>query len=430
MTSFRLVAHVVAPAGGASFIALWTIAEAGRSGLAGVVTVAAVLGLAIGLSVFAPLVALAVVAVLPAMQLVGIAPATSETTWPMYFAVCLVALVVAATGARRERLLALPAALLATTLAVANMTVPTDAEPYRWTSWTSSFSGSHPIRDSLTVLLLAGVGLVVLAWGTGYGIGAAGRLRRLDSVLSETEDRLAETDLELRLGAERSRISRDVHDSVAHALTIVVAQSEGATALHRREPEVVDVVLAAVSGVAREALADVRGLVERITEPGDELVSLSDVPALVERMRGVGMTVVVEELGERPGLRPAQQLTVYRLVQESLTNALKHGGQASRASVVLDWRGGGLALLVHSSGGTPLIARGSLAGPGAGITGMAERAAISGGWLTAEPGDAGDFVVTAYLPFGGSGGGSVGTGVGERALPRAASGAGEDRTRA
>ncbi|WP_423923892.1 sensor histidine kinase [Frigoribacterium sp. 2-23] len=400
MTFFRLVAHVVAPVAGALFVLLWTVAEAGRSGLAGVVTVAALLGIAVALSVRTPLVALVLITVLPGLQLIGLAPATSATTWPMYGAICFVALIVAATGDRRERLLALPVALLATALAVAHMTVPTGSEPDKWTSWTASLGGIHPIRDSLGTLLLAGVGLVVLAWGAGFGIGAAGRLRRLDSVLSDTEDRLAETDLELRLGLERSRISRDVHDSVAHALTIVVAQSEGAAALHRRQPEVVDVVLAAISGVAREALVDVRGLVERITEPGDELLSLSDVPALAERMRGVGMTVTLNELGERPGLRPAQQLTVYRLVQESLTNALKHGGQSSRASVVLDWRRGGLALLVHSSGDAPLVAQGSLPGHGAGIAGMTERATMSGGWLTAGPDDAGDFVVTAYLPFG------------------------------
>ncbi|NIJ05488.1 histidine kinase [Frigoribacterium faeni] len=400
MTTLRLVAYVAAPAGGAAFVALWTFAEAGRDGLAGVVVQAAVLGLAIGLCVVAPAFALVAVVALPAAQLLGLAPPTSATTWPMYGAICVVALVVAATARRRERLLALPLTLVSTALAVVHLTVPTAADPGKWTSWTGSFSALHPIRDSLALLLLAGTGLVVLAWGAGFGIGAATRLRRLDSVLADTEGRLAETDLELRLGQERSRISRDVHDSVAHALTIVVAQSEGGAALHRRDPDVVDVVLEAISGVAREALADVRGLVERITEPGDELLSLEDVPALAERMRGVGMAVTLDELGERPELRAAQQLTVYRLVQESLTNALKHGGQASRASVVLDWRGGGLALMVHSSGGAPLVARGSLPGAGAGITGMTERAAISGGWLTAGPDESGDFVVTASLPFG------------------------------
>ncbi|MBM7027000.1 hypothetical protein JS515_14900, partial [Clavibacter sp. DM3] len=86
---------------------------------------------------------------------------------------------------------------------------------------------------------------------------------------------------------------------------------------------------------------------------------------------------------------------------ESLTNALKHGGPRSRASVVLDWRGPGLALLIRSSGTAPLVGRGSLPGAGAGIAGMRERARIGGGWLTAEPDDAGGFVVTAYVPADG-----------------------------
>jgi signal transduction histidine kinase len=189
-----------------------------------------------------------------------------------------------------------------------------------------------------------------------------------------------------------------VHDSVAHALTIVVAQSEGASAMSQRHPEFVAGALTAISGVARDALADVRGLIERITEAGDELLSLADLPALVQRMRDVGMGITLDELGTRLDLRPAQQLTVYRIVQEGLTNALKHGGAESVASVVLDWRGPGLALLVRSSGRAPLVEPGTLPGSGAGIPGMRERARIAGGWLTAEPDGAREFVVTAFLP--------------------------------
>lgn len=399
MTSFRPVAGTLAPLGGAVFVALWTVAEAGRSGLGDVVVLAACLGVAIGLSVWLPAVSLGLVVVLPLLQLGGLAPAVGETTWPMYSALGVVALAVAATGSQVERWVALPAVLIGSAAAVAHMTLPTTAEPWRWTSWTGGVvAGGHPVRDALVTLVLAGAALVALSWAAGFGIGAATRLRRLDSVLTDTEGRLAQTDLELRLGLERSRISRDVHDSVAHALTVVVAQSEGAAALSRRDPEVVAGALAAISGVARDALGDVRGLVERITEPGDELLSLADVPALVERMRGVGMQISLDEHGERPEIRPAQQLTVYRLLQEALTNALKHGGSTGRASIVLDWRGPGLALLVHSWGDAPLVRRASLPGVGAGIAGMRERARLVGGWLTAEPGEDGEFVVTASLP--------------------------------
>ncbi|RIJ56733.1 hypothetical protein DZG02_15035, partial [Clavibacter lycopersici] len=332
-------------------------------------------------------------------------PAPSDDfTWPMHAAIGIVVLLIAATGARRMRLAALPAGILAAGAAVLHVAMPTDAARSRILDWTDRLAtgSDQPVGDAVVVLLLACVGAVVLAWAAGFGIGAAARLRRLGRVLDEAEDRLAETDLELRLGMERARISRDVHDSVAHALTIVVAQSEGATAMSARQPEIVAGALSAISGVARDALTDVRGLIERITEAGDELLSLADLPALVERMRDVGMGITLDELGERLDLRPAHQLAVYRIVQESLTNALKHGGAEARAAVVLDWRGPGLAILVRSSGRSPLVQRDALPGAGAGIAGMRERARIAGGWLTAEPDGDGEFVVTAFLPFDGA----------------------------
>ncbi|RIJ53726.1 hypothetical protein DZF99_14110 [Clavibacter phaseoli] len=297
-----------------------------------------------------------------------------------------------------------PVGILAAGAAALHVTMPTGAVRTRLLDWTDmlAMGGARPVGDAVVVLLLAAVGAVVLAWALGFAVGAALRLRRLGAVLVEAEGRLAETDLELRLGIERARISRDVHDSVAHALTIVVAQSEGATAMSARRPEIVAGALIAISGVARDALTDVRGLIERITEAGDELLSLADLPALVDRMRDVGMGIALDELGERRPLRPAHQLAVYRIVQESLTNALKHGGAEATAAVVLDWRGPGLALLVRSSGRTPLVQAGSLTGSGAGIPGMRERARIAGGWLTAEPDADGEFVVTAFLPLDGA----------------------------
>ncbi|MBM7411313.1 signal transduction histidine kinase [Clavibacter michiganensis] len=404
MTSSRMIAHAIAPLGGVVFAGLWVLAEAGRADLAGAATLAVALGAAIALGVWLPAASLAIVVVIPVLQLVGLAPAAESTTWPMHAAIGVVVLLIAATGARRTRLAALPVGILAAGAAALHVTMPTGAVRTRLLDWTDmlAMGGARPVGDAVVVLLLAAVGAVVLAWALGFGVGAALRLRRLGAVLVEAEGRLAETDLELRLGIERARISRDVHDSVAHALTIVVAQSEGATAMSARRPEIVAGALTAISGVARDALTDVRGLIERITEAGDELLSLADLPALVERMRDVGMGIALDELGERRALRPAHQLAVYRIVQESLTNALKHGGAEATAAVVLDWRGPGLALLVRSSGRSPLVQAGSLTGSGAGIPGMRERARIAGGWLTAEPDADGEFVVTAFLPLDGA----------------------------
>jgi signal transduction histidine kinase len=404
MTSSRSIAHAIAPLGGVAFAALWILAEAGRSGLAGTATLAVALGAAVALAVWLPAASLAIVVVIPVLQLVGLAPAADATTWPMHAAIGVVILLIAATGARRTRLAALPVGILAAGAAVVHIAVPTAAARTRLLDWTGGLTtgGSRPVGGTVVVLLLAAVGAVLLAWAVGFAIGAALRLRRMGTVLEEAEGRLAETDMELRLGLERARISRDVHDSVAHALTIVVAQSEGATAMSARRPEIVAGALSAISGVARDALTDVRGLIERITEAGDELLSLADLPALVDRMRDVGMGITLDELGERWDLRPAHQLAVYRIVQESLTNALKHGGAEARAAVVLDWRGPGLALLVRSSGRAPLVTHGAVPGPGAGIPGMRERARIAGGWLTAEPDADGEFVVTAFLPLDGA----------------------------
>ncbi|MFT2708614.1 sensor histidine kinase [Clavibacter zhangzhiyongii] len=394
MSPPRLLAAVAAPLVGAASAAFWIAAESQRSGLAGVATLAVAYGAAVALAVWMPAASLAIVVVLPALQVARYAPPVDGTTWPMHAAIGVVAFLVGATGGRRLRLVSPAACAVGAALAALALGAGSASGPSAWV-------GAASASDPTALLVLAAVGAVVVCGALGAGLGAAVRVGRLGRVLVEAEDRLAQTDLELRLGLERARISRDVHDSVAHALTIVVAQSEGATALSDRQPQVVRGALTAISVVARDALTDVRGLVERITEAGDELLSLEDAPLLVERMREVGMEVTLDELGARPALRPAQQLAVYRIVQESLTNALKHGGPRSRASVVLDWRGPGLALLIRSSGTAPLVGRGSLPGAGAGIAGMRERARIGGGWLTAEPDDAGGFVVTAYLPADG-----------------------------
>ncbi|MDO9395472.1 MAG: hypothetical protein Q7T71_02885, partial [Herbiconiux sp.] len=136
--------------------------------------------------------------------------------------------------------------------------------------------------------------------------------------------------------------------------------------------------------------------------------ALADLPGLVERVAATGMRVELEHLGAPRPLTAAQELSVYRIVQESLTNALKHAGGQASASVSLSWEGEGLVLSVVSTGSGP--AGGVVAGAGAGagggagegagfgIRGMKDRAHLAGGWLTAGSEGEGEFVVTAYLP--------------------------------
>jgi signal transduction histidine kinase len=126
------------------------------------------------------------------------------------------------------------------------------------------------------------------------------------------------------------------------------------------------------------------------------------VDELVERMRGAGLTIVVNRFGDPTTLTPGQQLAVYRIVQESLTNALKHAGTQPAARLTLDWRGPGLAVTVASRGVPRQRADSNVRGHGhcRGLYGMRERARLAGGWLIADFDDEtpGGYLVTAFVP--------------------------------
>lgn len=158
--------------------------------------------------------------------------------------------------------------------------------------------------------------------------------------------------------------------------------------------------LATVTDVARTALVDVRSLVERITgddDPTAPRVSVGDIPALVDTLRQVGMSVVLVESGDTAvPLTQAQEVAIYRIVQESLTNALKHAGSDATVRVEIARDDAGFHLEITSAGSVPLVAS---TGRGIGIAGMVERARLAGGWLhAAHESGTSSFVVTAFVP--------------------------------
>ncbi|MEI4272954.1 histidine kinase [Klenkia sp. LSe6-5] len=268
-----------------------------------------------------------------------------------------------------------------------------------------SYSGGPPSYGGLFefAVTAGAIGVLVVAcWA--MGLVKRGRLQREAAARERTQLLELERDQELRLAAstERARIAREMHDVVAHSLSVVIAQADGGRYAGRTDPEVAVGALEQISATGRQALADMRSLLGVLRE-GDaqEFAPQPDVatiPALVEDVRRSGLDVDLLTEGEPMEMAGGAQLAAYRIVQESLTNVLKHAGPASRAWVRLQWRPDALEVSVLDDG------RGAAAmlapdGDGQGLIGMRERAVLHGGRLETGPRHGGGYGVHAVLPY-------------------------------
>jgi signal transduction histidine kinase len=251
-----------------------------------------------------------------------------------------------------------------------------------------------------------------IGWGVGVLLFAAGGLvirwrirfrRELDrqEEVSEVE-KARRTVLE-----ERARIARDLHDVVAHRMSLVVVAAETAPYRIADVSEPMRTELAAISTTAREALSELRGLLGVLRSADDRPLYapqpvLADVTALVDGAARAGLDVHLMITGPQRPLRSAVELGAYRIVQESLANAARHAPGA-QVEVRLSYEPTGLRLDIvngpsnHSQPGAAGVT-GPPAPPGHGLTGMAERAAVVDGVVAAAPTAAGGFRVTAVLP--------------------------------
>jgi signal transduction histidine kinase len=226
--------------------------------------------------------------------------------------------------------------------------------------------------------------------------------------LAELRDRAQRLEREhdqasaLAAAVERARIAREMHDSVAHHLTVIVALSDGALAAVTRAPAQACDAIRGVSSTAREALAETRRLLGILrTEDGLEirqpLPGLIDLDGLFTRVRAAGLPVRYERTGPPGDTPPGVQLVVFRLVQEALTNTMKHAGPGASAAVRLRLAPGEVRVEVEDDGaGSAGVAR----APGGGLTGMAERVGAFGGELTCGPRQPRGWRVTARLDPG------------------------------
>ncbi len=198
---------------------------------------------------------------------------------------------------------------------------------------------------------------------------------------------------------ERTRIARELHDVVAHGVSVMVLQATAGSRVAARDPARAAAALDVIQDTGRDALENLRRVVAVLRSEGDnepQLLpqpGLDQVETLVEQMRRAGMVVDLTIRGRRRALPAGIELSVYRVVQESLTNVLKHAS-ASKAGVVLDYRDRELIVEIADDGHTAAAATPG----GSGVAGMRERISLCGGEFNAGRG-VGGFTVRARIPL-------------------------------
>jgi signal transduction histidine kinase len=250
----------------------------------------------------------------------------------------------------------------------------------------------------LALVIFSGTALV--AWVLGDSMA----YRR--AYLTSLEDRAARLERErdaqaqVAAAAERARIARELHDVIAHNVSVMVVQADGASYALDSDPQRAAAALGAISRTGRQALAEMRRLLG-VLRSGDEHVGLAPVPGLDQlrellgQARDAGMSVSLTVDGTPRPMSEGAELAAYRVVQESLTNTRKHGGLAASAAVTLRFQPDGLLLQVTDDG---LGAAAATDETGHGLTGMRERVEMYGGKVDAGPLPGGGYRVTALLP--------------------------------
>ena len=292
-----------------------------------------------------------------------------------------------------------------------------------------------PAEPLAMVIMAIGCGLMVL---TAWAFGDVVRNRRLTvRALEDRAHRLevqSRQERELAAADERSHIAREMHDIVAHSLQVIISQADGARYAAAAKPALAVTALETIGQTGRSALADMRQLLGVLRETGETVAGvpgvtdddarrpaavvaspdgrgtrlppgrrpqprLADLPALVETMRLSGLEVSLLETGTpRRALPAGGELAAYRIVQEALTNTLRHGGPDADAFVTLAWTARGLDLQIDDDG-CGAAADPATRGSGQGLRGAAERAALFGGTLESGPRVGAGYRVSAHLPY-------------------------------
>jgi len=323
---------------------------------------------------------------------------------------------------RRERPLATLAVVLGGSILIsALLTEPPDLVVAVILLVAASYSaGVHlPQRRAVTALVMsAGTVLVVgyaldpndfifpvvfftiVPWLVGRILRNQTRLTRELAEKAERAELAREEEERRAVAAERSRVARELHDVLAHDLSVMVIQASAGRRVMERDPDSAAEAARQIERTGREALAELRQLFGPVRRGDGEALAgsptLAHVDRLVQRARDAGLPVELRVEGERRALPPGVDLAAYRVVQEALTNTIKHAGKA-RATVRVSYRAGEVAVEASDDGAG--AAGGALESGGHGLVGMRERVGLYGGELEVRRRRGGGFSVRARFPL-------------------------------
>ncbi|GAA1652201.1 sensor histidine kinase [Actinoplanes couchii] len=243
---------------------------------------------------------------------------------------------------------------------------------------------------------------------SGAALGACGTVWLVAFVMRGNRERVVTAERErdhlARLAAadERAFIARELHDVVAHSLAVMIAQADGASYVVGTDAERAREAMRTVAGTGREALADMHRIVAVLRGSGDETgddrrqIGIDHLDSVVEGARAAGLGVDLTVHGDTGRVPAAVQVTVFRIVQESLTNVLRHAGTGTKVTVDLNLRDDRVLLEVGDDGAGAAT---TATGGGNGLSGMSERVAVHGGEFSAGPRPGSGWTVRAMIPL-------------------------------
>ena len=246
------------------------------------------------------------------------------------------------------------------------------------------------------------VGLPLLIGAALYGAEVRRQATTDVAAQKKTREEKQQEAIRLAVEAERSRIARELHDVVTHNVSVMVVMAGAARKTLQRDPEQATNALLEVESAGRAAMAELRQVMGLLTESVREQHQLAPQPGLdqleplVSRIRATGVPIAYRVLGEPRSLPAGLDLTAYRVVQEALTNTVKHASGAS-VDILVDYKPSRLSLDIADSGGVP--GQSAASGNGRGLIGLRERVAVHGGTVRAGPRAPGGYRVQVEIPL-------------------------------